>query len=147
MKKRYREGNLSGERWDSPPDLHGKNENSIYGLDDFLSKAEQLAKQMDESGPIRSERSKSLRNTIDVLNYELARGADRRVIHMAVCAGLTYANLALEKKLDPKENENSKATRSEYFEALKKAESRERLAELLDMSVQGLRKWEKRNLK
>jgi hypothetical protein len=116
----------------------------ISGLEDFLTKAEELAEEMHQSGPLRAKRANRLRALAKGIRASLSAGVDASVLYEAIGAGLTYANLANEKRFD---KTRGKFTRSEYFAAKKECRTRAELAERLDVSDQGLRKWENANLK
>ena len=118
----------------------------ISGIEDFLLKAEKLAEDMKQSGPLRAKRAQRLLQDVGHIRAALSASVDPSILYSAIGAGLTYANLANEKRFDVRKK-RGKFTRSEYFAAKKQGGSREMLAERIDISIQGLGKWEKANLK
>ena len=68
-------------------------------------------------------------------------------LYDVVAATLGYARLRNELRDDAKPRKDKRITRALYFEKKKLANTREKLAELLGISIQRLRTWEKAHLK
>jgi hypothetical protein len=118
----------------------------ISGLDDFLAKADRLAEEMHCSGPLRAKRARRLRHAANRIRAALAAGAGASILYNAIGAGLTYANLVNELRMETQTR--ASFTRSEYFAAKKSARNRAELAEALGgISDQALRKWERDHVK
>lgn len=68
------------------------------------------------------------------------------MLYNAVGAGLDYATLWFEIGDDADEKKGKKITWTAYFEAKAQTRTREKLAEVLDVTSEAVRRWEIRNL-
>ena len=122
----------------------------IAGLDDFLTKADKLAEALDGQSPLRTEGARDLRLNLKDIRRALeatdglSQERAREVAYSAIGAALTFARLRGELRDDSYKRDDQRFTRVDYFNAKKKAKTRDELAALLHISPQRLRTWEKK---
>jgi hypothetical protein len=157
--KKTREGTLvrfhdQGSRNESLEDRIARlrSTGAIFGMNDFLEKADQLAAEMSQRGEVSKAHAASLANAVALLRDSLADGADKGALYNAVGAGLTFATLCNEQLDDdrkPEKGGKRLITRRRYFAAVnqlkaaRKKVTLENVAEILECSAEAVRKWKK----